>query len=320
MIKHLLWVTCVCLAAACGGGGGGISPGDLADEIEGAQCDFLVKCEGTADRATCDASVSVSGTEFNNLLEAIDRGTIKYDSGAAKECADFIGGGSCEFGGFHTDNPCDDIFEGTVAVGGACFVSLECAGNGECDQNDQTCDPDVACCPGTCVAGPTESAIGGPCDDDLHFCAFNSFCKTTDTGAPGTCTALIPNEGAACTDIDACANPMYCNINFTTGSGTCKKAPSSGATCNRTTDLLPCADSRDYCDPATSKCVRNAAVSAACGNGISCVDYASCVNSVCVADPKAGENCVVDGQDCTGSLECVNGKCSLPPVGISCPL
>lgn len=315
MFKHLLWVGM--FLAACGGGGG-VGPDDLEDEFIDANCDFLVKCEGSPDKATCDASLFLDGNEFASILAAVDRGTITYDEDAAQACVDAIRGQGCEFDGFHSADPCEDVFQGTVQPGGACFVDLECAGTGVCNQTDPSCDPDVACCPGTCAMGPTESAAGGPCGDELHFCALGTYCKASATGGNGTCTAVVTMEGAACDEIDGCANPMYCNLDFMTGTGTCKAAPGSGETCSRE-DLLPCADNRDYCDPATMKCVRSAAVGAACGNGISCVDYASCINSVCVADLEAGAACTVDtGAECHGSLDCIGGVCTAPPPGMAC--
>ncbi|MBA3821205.1 MAG: hypothetical protein H0X17_20135 [Deltaproteobacteria bacterium] len=319
MIKQLVRVACVfgvVFSAACGGGGGSVGPDDLADEVEGASCDQAVRCESVPDRAACDSSTQVEDRDLLTILGAVDDGTIKYDSEAAGDCADFIGDASCSFEGFHTENPCQDIFEGTVAAGGACFVDLQCAGFGECVQTDANCDGDVTCCPGTCMGTFTESPIGGPCDDDLHFCGTTAYCESSATGA-GTCTALIA-DGTACSEIDACANPLYCNLDFTTGTGTCKAAAPSGGSCSRM-DLLPCADSREYCD-ATSKCVKRVAVGGACGPEISCVGYATCNGTICVADLKAGAACVVDseGPDCLGDLECIGGTCQLPPIGASC--
>jgi hypothetical protein len=167
----------------------------------------------------------------------------------------------------------------------------------------------------------TESAIGGPCADDLHFCSTDSYCKRGTGTGPGTCTALVTAEGAACDALTACANPMYCNINFQTQTGTCKKAAASGAVCSRM-DLLPCEDSRDYCDPTALKCVRRIAVGASCATtGTSCVAYSSCIAGTCVADIPAGGACTVDsGADCAGELDCIAGKCALAPSGMTCSL
>ena len=318
MLKHLLLIAFV---VGCGGGGG-VSVEDLPDEIEGSQCDRLVACEGVVDRKTCEASFDLDSADYGSIEAAVKDGTVKYDSGAASKCADSFGDTSCKFPGFNQDDPCDDVFTGTVPTGGACVIDLQCANFGECVITG-TCDPEIMCCTGTCMGSATESAIGGPCADDLHFCAANSYCKEGSGTGPGTCTALVAMEGGACDALDACANPMYCNLNFQTGTGTCKTPAGSGQTCSRM-DLLPCADSREYCDMTTLKCVKDAAVGAACGGttGVQCVGYASCINAVCVADIGPGGACQADtGADCAGDLECISGTCQLDPsTGITCML
>jgi hypothetical protein len=315
-MKRLLLV----FAIGCGGGGIGID--DLPEEIVGAQCDYAVACDLVEDRATCNASVSADSEELRAIQAAVDDGTVKYDSGKAADCADSIGDTNCGFEGLHVEDPCDSVFTGTVPTGGACVIDLQCANGGECVVTG-ACDPETMCCPGTCMGTVTESPIGGPCDDDMHFCSVtDAYCKPPAAGpGPGTCTALIPNLGATCEEIDACANPMYCNLNFQTGAGTCARPAKSGETCVRA-DILPCDDSRDHCDPTTLKCVRDVAVGATCGAGVQCVGYATCVNGACVADIPAGGACMVEtGADCAGALECIGGVCALEPVdGMTCTL
>jgi hypothetical protein len=220
-----------------GCGGGGVSIGDLPDELEDAQCANAVACQGIADKTTCENAVDFDDEDYRTIKAGIEDGTIKYDGDAAAECVDAFGDTDCSFAGFHDEDPCEDMFEGTVATGGACVIDLQCANGGECVVAG-SCDSETTCCTGVCMGSLVESPVGGPCGDDLHVCAFDTFCKTSETG-PGTCTALITTEGSPCDEIDACANPMYCNV--LTGSPTCKKAAASGATCSRM-DLLACAD------------------------------------------------------------------------------
>ena len=115
MLKNLLLVAFV---VGCGGGGG-VSVEDLPDEIEGSQCDRLVACEGVQDRATCEAAFDLASGDYGSIEAGVKDGTIKYDSGAAGKCADSFGDTSCNFAGFHEDDPCDDVFKGTVPTGGA---------------------------------------------------------------------------------------------------------------------------------------------------------------------------------------------------------
>lgn len=310
------------LLALVGCGDDSISVEDLPDEIEGARCDTLVKCEGIADRATCDAAVVVDESELMTIEAGIKNGTIKYDEGQAADCIDQLGGGSCDFAGFHTENACAGVFTGTVVTGGACTIDLQCANQGECMPTSPSCDPETTCCAGTCMGGSSESAIGGPCDDDMHTCPTTAYCKAgTGSGTPGTCTALVAGEGTACTEIDACVNPLYCNLNFQTGMGTCKKPAASGAACTMT-DLIRCSDSRDYCNATSMTCVRRIAVGQACmGSTMPCVDYASCIAGTCVADIPLGGTCNPEtGPNCAGDLECVGTTCQVGAPGLVCTL
>lgn len=315
-------VLLLAVAVVLGCGGGGVSVENLPDKIDDERCDRLVACQGVQDRATCEAATQLDVGDYGSVEAGVADGTIKYNSGAAADCAASYGSKDCTFSGFHANDPCDDVFEGTVATGGACVIDLQCANGGDC-QYAGTCDPDIMCCTGTCMGGTmtTESPIGGPCSDELHFCATNAYCKSGTGPGAGTCTALVTNEGGACDELDACSNPMYCNLNFQTGMGTCKKPAASNAACSRM-ELIPCADLRDHCSPTTMTCVRDIAVGGACGTGVQCVGYASCVNGACVADIPLDGACVADsGADCAIDLECISGKCQLPPVsGMTCKL
>jgi len=307
------------LALVAGCGSDSISIEDLPDEVKDARCDNLVRCEGVVDRATCDAAVVAANEQVPEIKAGIANGTIKYSSGKAGDCVDELSGESCEFTGLHNPSACSDILSGTVATGGACTIDEQCANHGECAPTDDSCNPSTACCAGTCAGGTTESALGGPCDDEMHTCAATAYCKTAETG-PGTCTALVTAEGGACDELAACVNPLYCNLNFQTGVGACKKPAASNAACSRM-DLLPCADGRDYCNATSLTCVRRVAVGAACSAMAPCVNYASCVTGTCQADIPLGGTCnPQSGADCAGDLDCVGTTCQVPAAGPVCAL
>ncbi len=305
---------------ACGGGS--IAVEDLPGDVKDARCDNLLKCEGIADRATCNGAIPADTSQVPAIQAAIKNGTIKYNGDKAGDCVDQLSGRSCEFEGFHNESACSDVLTGTVATGGACVLDEQCANRGNCQPTGSTCDPATTCCAGTCVGGSTVSALGGPCSDQMHTCGTTAYCKPgTTSGAVGTCTALVTGEGTACDAVSACVNPLFCNVNFQTGMGTCKKPAASGAACVRM-DLLPCADSRDFCNTTSNTCVRRIAVGAACVSGsMPCVDYASCIAGTCAGDIPAGGACVVDsGANCAGSLACTNGTCQAQPTGPVCTL
>lgn len=304
---------------ACGGGS--IAVEDLPGDVKDARCDNLLKCEGIADRATCNGAIPADTSQVPAIQAGIKNGTIKYNGDKAGDCVDELGGRACEFAGFHTESACSDVLTGTVATDGACVLDEQCANHGMC-QPTGMCDPATTCCAGTCKGGSTISAVGGPCNDRMHTCGTTAYCKPgAASGAIGTCTTLAAGEGTACDAVTACANPLYCNLNFQTGMGTCKKPAASGAACVRT-DLIACGDSRDYCNATSMTCARRIAVGAACTSGsMPCVNYASCIASTCVADIAAGGACVADsGANCAGSLDCINGTCQARPTGPVCTL
>jgi len=314
MTKHLgIW--CLVAVAACGSDGGGpVAAEDFVDELIIAACEQSARCGDAASEASCRASIDAAFLE--EFADAIQDGSVQYDADKAGTCLDSIGGASCTFEGFHPDgdDPCNGVFTGTVPAGGACVVDIQCADHGDCEQTDPSCDPDVACCASTCVAGTQqESQVGGPCADDIHVCAADLYCK------PGanTCAQQVTQEDAPCDDLFACANPMYCDVQAQTPS--CVRAPATGEACDPT-DLIECADTRDYCD-ATMKCVKRLAPGAACISGSDCVGYADCIGGQCTAELDAGAACdETAGPDCAGDLDCIGNVCVLPPSQPTCTL
>lgn len=313
----------LCLVAACGGNDS-IAFSDLPDSIIDARCANDVACEAQPDTATCLASNDIDPGEIDSIQNAIDAGTIIYDEDAGAACVDSINSQGCTFEGFHTgdDNPCADMFQGTVAAGGACTLDLECESlTAFCEPTDPQCDPDTACCPGTCVdeggGELPDVAIGGTCGDNTGPCVANSYCSFPDDVAPtGTCKALITTEGAACdSSFASCSGTMICDLLFA-DPPTCQQPAASGAACDEM-DLIPCIDSRDHCSAGT--CTPNVDVGGACPLGFECVGFATCVAGTCQANPGAGDTCVVDGEvDCLGVTDCVGGTCQLPPASTVC--
>jgi len=321
MLKHHLWVPVLIVASACGGGGG-IKIDDFPEEFAAAICERDVRCGFQPDAATCAESQIFAGNDVETTVGAVQAGTLKYSETQAKKCLDFVRGDDCTFDGFHIASACDDLFIGTLAAGTACVIDDECADFGACTQTDAACNRAVACCAGTCAAGPAVAAEGAPCGDTGGagtVCDDNLYCKDTG-GATGTCTVLIQGEGTACdTFFDTCGDPLYCNIqDFTTFTGKCAKPAASGAACV-VADLLPCEDARDYCDATSNTCTRAVGVDAACSDTIACVGFATCTAAKCVANPSVGAACdAANGPDCLGTLECTNAVCTAPAPGMNC--
>jgi hypothetical protein len=317
MLKQNLWVLVLAVAAACGGGG--VKIDDLPDELAAAICDRDVRCGFQPDAATCEASEIIAGNSVETLIDAVNSKVVKYSESQAQKCIDFIRDDDCTFAGFYASDVCNAMFDGTLAAGEACIINEECAGSQLCTRTDSSCDRDTACCPGTCAAVGAEGTACGNTGGAGTLCDDGLYCK--DTGAAtGTCTALVATEGAACdTFFDTCADPFYCNIqDFMTFTGKCAKPVASGAACN-VNDLLPCEDSRDYCDATSNTCTRRVGVDQACSDTVFCIGFATCTNAKCVTDPSAGQACdAAGGPDCLGTLDCTNAVCTAVAPGVSC--
>ena len=310
-MKALL-VGLVLAATACSGSDG-VSLKDLPNQLLDANCKADVKCGFMPDEATCRGSYQANDTYMLTMAAAVAAKNVKYDASLGKQCVDEAASYNCELSGLQPDpkDPCTKMFTGLVAAGGACFTSTECAAGGTCNQTDPNCDSTTTCCPGTCTA-VTKAAIGQACQNPGD-CVDGAYCS----GATMTCKALVAQNGAACDDFFACANPMLCNLDFTTGMFTTCFTPAARAAACNPNDFFPCADSRDYCDSGTMKCTPVATTGQACGGtgNVSCAFYDTCTNSMCTANPGANQACMADqfGQsNCLGTLACTNSTCQLP--------
>ncbi|MEO8699862.1 MAG: hypothetical protein ABI867_07450 [Kofleriaceae bacterium] len=300
------------LLVACGGDDDGVGAADFPDAFLDATCENLVECGGMPDLDTCRESIFLDDGFFGTIQGVIDDGTVEFDADAAADCLDQTANKSCAFAGFYGVNACNHLFVGTLARGEACIIDFECSDLDLCTPTDTACDPDVSCCPGTCTAGVTLVAIGGTCDNNELVCdPEESFCAIPDTADTGTCTAPNATEGAACVEIDGCANPMYCDI---FGASVCTAAPGTGEDCSND-ELLPCGDNRDFCDDMTGKCITAIDVGGTCDDatGVFCVGFATCTAGTCVANPSNGDTCDEADDTCLGSLSCVGTTCA-PPV------
>lgn len=218
-------------------------------------CTLLARCLGNsmtveeceaANLTLYDMPVGYAEALTRNALE---QGTLAYDSTAAGQCMESLRALSCE-GLFRDGDPVATcgMFVGTVPDGGSCFLDLECgAAGGSCIQ--ALCDEGV-CCAGTCQY---PAPLGGTCAD--RPCAPGSYCVNgvCANGAVGTqcngdyqcqssawCdTALATcqadrGEGEVCTSDTQCASPFRCVGRRLDGatSGTCLRNSGSGDPCD----------------------------------------------------------------------------------------
>jgi hypothetical protein len=305
----------VVVMAVVGCSGKTVAITELRDKFIAATCANAVTCQQLPDLATCNAVTTYDDNYLATRVALVQAKAVHYDGEAAARWIDAIAAHGCDTAAqTDTDSARFHIFSGTVALGGDCLIDDQCAGDGSfCQPADPTCSVATSCCPGTCVAGAAKSAYLGPCNTSSD-CADNLYCSASSY----RCARLATKEGATCGAIDGCAPPLFCNFDPSARTGACYTPPPTNGTCDPTL-ALPCADERDYCDPTTLQCTRDAPVNAACDQNVYCVAYAECTNGSCVAHPSAGEACVAMGLACLGNLPCTNNQCTVPPPGMVCP-
>src|SRR5204863_1355185 len=202
-------------------------------------CKSEVACNDMPDMATCLASTKIEPNYVASIKQDIASGKVRYDAAMAGACIDLIDqvyGAACSRAALaavpnRDSNVCDQVFTGTVALGGACFFSEECVKGGACVVTDANCARTLQCCAGTCVAGSPTVPVGGSCVSGVN-CAGDSYCDTSVSGAAGTCTLPTAGEGATCSGTIPCKAPLFCDTDAATGLQTCRRPAATGAACS----------------------------------------------------------------------------------------
>jgi hypothetical protein len=320
-------------AGASGGSGGGGSGGNATGGGSGtggpipfaqyeslalaAGCQNEVRCGEYPDVATCLSSEQVLPHYYDTLGADIASGKIVYDATAARGCVDLWSTLPCTRTVTFLNDPCDSVFTGTVAVGGACFFHEECASN-NC-QIDYTNCGRADCCPGICVAAPTVVGAGGDCTPSNVTCATGTTCLLDANGVTATCQ-VTPVVGDPCggTAIP-CQYPLYCDPT----SGTCKVGVDTGVACDPNANGLGCIEVADVCEPSTSICTRLPGPGQPCDptDGGLCLIYATCdtKTGTCVALPVTGQSCIDNPACLDGICDDTTSTCVLTPTAGACP-
>jgi len=305
-------------AAACGDDDvGPPGPGPVAieayrAELEGADCDFAVRCGLMPDRQTCLA-LDRASDETLQLISSAVFGDVRYDATKARVCVEARRTRSCEellSIARQVEAACKGVFTGSAPEGGPCLVAGECAAEGVCDRSACAGTGD-ACCLGACAPLPAKAPVGGDCS--AVPCVDEAYCDQSDGSeggggggmAAGTCVVRVDN-GQACTDSNGCKDGQRC------GDGKCYILSKEGGQCNPGLERA-CLSIDDWCDPASSKCVKLPAAGQPCTPGSNrCQGHAYCDAGTCRLRPKEGEACTGEGPHCLGDLRCEMNVCVAP--------
>jgi hypothetical protein len=273
-----------------GGPSGGGSSGPVQSQNFGSVyastfCSSIAGCCTTAgypaDTTSCNSTLRPTIEALTKVY--VSNPKIMYDAAAAGACVEAyrIALTACtdEALSKQLNAACDGVFRGTVAPGGACSSTQECAPS---PAGSVTCD--------TGVCGLSDGSISS----DVHAKAgeaCNATCSgdTNSYGCSGSTTMTIPGAGNCWVE-----DGLYCG-----SSSACEVAPKIGQPCGSYT----------YCEAAAhcdnGSCVADSA-SGPCSSSDACL-----APSYCDLSSPTG-SCVprkVNGAACNSSDECSGGEC-----------
>ena len=290
----------------------------------GGSGDFLPVCNALFDKtlglvATCfhanpDLINSFMGpmqASCADMQKEITAGLISFNASQGAACSSAVDALTCGsitgMEGVPVPPACDAALVGTVATGGTCYSSNDCA-SGYC-----TWDLPSGTCPGTCQPFRTlgQSCQGPDCADGLA--CDGGTCKA-QSGVGGTCPCQngLWCDGAVCTSYAAagstCGSATVKCDPLTICAGTpetCQAYAGPGAACDPADSICGLGYA---CDPGTSKCVSWPAI------GQPCPDYI-CLTGYCdfLAGTPTCKAKLADGATCTPGLygtDCVSGLCN----------
>ena len=240
----------------CGCDGAASPENELVAEL----CDLITRCDlplgtsGVSSHAQCIATYN-----------AVFKNTRIVPSASALACIKALKPVTCDE--ITQDNlirDCEDIDDGTSAVGECCASSSECS-VGTC-QKTSFSDPFGSCQP---PAGLGEACAMRGCQNGLSCVNDGSglFCATP------------PGVGEPCTG--SCADGAYCI------EDTCTAASQEGQSCQ----TVPCAIPDLYCETTSTTCVARKADGENCSEANACRSF-YCEDGICSpAGRDEGESC-----------------------------
>lgn len=320
--------------------GDSIAIGDLSDCFIAAQCEWLVTCIAFAPTVqACINQINEGGAlDLDRIIESTTAGRTIYSGTAAATCLATLDTATC------TEQPgenCNDVFVGTIAEEGLCYLGEECSGIGA-DCRHDNCDDQ--CCAGTCLdAAP----LGGDCS--TRSCHDGDECVRVDGSIPEY-QCYSGEQGIACTADYHCDSGLYCGpslfcvpaltvnvgcdgnsqcldpltcVGENANAGTCRAVDTVGATCDYN------CDGDLFCNNTTGGptgiCANKLGVNEICGSDSHCQPQLFCNNANNQCSMKPGLNMSCQNYSCSPGLFCTSelpgevspGTCSAPRVAAS---
>lgn len=265
-----------CSSSSTGGGGGSapIPQDQFVAQVGAAICDQIGPCCTSAgytyDAAKCKEALTSS------LQSQLADPLRKYDSAAGGNCVAaakaaapkcFADASTLSF-----ITACDNVVVGTVAAGGSCTSSGQCAVPAGASG--------ASCSNGKCVL-QTRGKAGDACSATCTKASNGNTDCWSSSGAPtGNATYCWIEDGVAC------------GADFK-----CQAVAALGQPCTYGGCVATA-----YCG-SDQKCAARAGVGGACSGSDTCVDGTYCGSDSKCAAQKA------NGSTCTSSSECTSGHC-----------
>ncbi|MCB9739847.1 MAG: hypothetical protein H6747_11305 [Deltaproteobacteria bacterium] len=292
-----------------------------------------VVCDSSQDttclKNLCDPAVGTCGMTPQAEGQSCDDGNKCTDSDTCKS-------GTCQGGVWvcpcTSDEQCQAKEDGDACNGtlycklpeGSCVINpatiVTCPTVSDGACRKTVCNPKV----GKCELIPVNE--GGACDDGIK-CTSDEVCEKGDCTASlaMACQCTSTADCAVHEDGDACNGTLYCDKQ----SNSCKVNPNTVVDCPSANDSV-CA--KNVCDPSTGACqlVLPKAVTG-CDDGDPCTQSDTCQDGKCVGSPssdtcecKSDQDCgkYDDGNLCNGVMYCekASGKCAVNPATVVvCP-
>ncbi len=296
---------------------------DICDETDGLYIDYfgtVFTCQADLFELLIGAPLpddaELSDLCYGALGPYIDDGTVELgDAAALQACADWLAGLDCDDVSFDAPSPCDDVFVGTIDLGGDCDSGDQCAGDAYCDSGAGAC--------GTCTALEADGASCDP-DDEGSEC-LNGHC-IEDAGGVGVheCGGF-GDVGDDCMTSQDCLGTRVCDPS----TDLCAAEPTWAVDTPCTSFPFDCGGvAADlYCHPGTGLCVSWLDVDDPCDQtmgvfaGCRLFQYESCQNPgggfVCVIPTIVNEDDACGfftGEKCVTGLICDDGDgvCKAP--------
>jgi hypothetical protein len=203
---------------------GSLDEQSFAEKFAAESCEAAAPCcdpAGYPRSTTCASDLRDSLTEYIAELDGLQ---VRYDGQAAADCvaAAAAFASSCEATAEEGEmEACNRVFVGLVPEGAACERDVECAGDGDCNQDTGS---------GRCVIeGGRHLNQGEPCNGscDGNACSISvggsagspvvqgeGYCYRSDGlyCSEGRVCELLGGSGAGCTSSEGCVDGTYCDF------------------------------------------------------------------------------------------------------------